>query len=94
MWHIHIYFHPVVPSGHEGGDLKLGTRASAFASRKSVGGACSVVTQSQLLLTRRRRKPYLSMDEMKSDKERYIRVAEIDIVSSAGIRNIYFAERM
>ena len=31
---------------------------------------------------------------MKSDKERYIRDAAIDIVSSAGIRNIYPAERV
>ena len=32
------------------------------------------------------------MEETKSDKERYIRVAAIDIVSSAGIKNIYSAE--
>ena len=34
------------------------------------------------------------MEKMYSHKERYIRVAAIDIVSSAGIRNIYFVKRM
>jgi len=34
-----------------------------------------------------------SVEEMKYDKERYIRAAAVDIMSSAGIRNIYIAER-
>lgn len=38
-------------------------------------------------------KSYVSREEIKSAKERYIRVAAIDIVSSAGIRNICFVKR-
>jgi hypothetical protein len=36
---------------------------------------------------------YVSMEVIKSVKERYILVAAIDIVSSAGMRNIYPAKR-
>lgn len=32
-------------------------------------------------------------EEIKSAKERYIRVAAIDMMSSEGIRNIWFTER-
>jgi hypothetical protein len=38
-------------------------------------------------------KSYLSIEVIKSVKERYILVAAIDIVSSAGMRNIYPAKR-
>ena len=36
---------------------------------------------------------HVSVEIIASDKERYIRVAAIDIVSSAGIRNICFMKR-
>ena len=35
----------------------------------------------------------MSVEMIASDKVRYIRVAAIDIVSSEGIRNIYFMKR-
>ena len=41
---------------------------------------------------RKERWSHISVEE-KSAKARYIRVAAIDIVSSDGIRNIYFVER-
>ena len=42
---------------------------------------------------RKERRSHISVEEEKSAKARYIRVAAIDIVSSDGIRNIYFEER-